>query len=172
MAVTGFGFPDKSYDVKDIVFSDYHIESDNGQLLNGRITINTLSVDASADKRNWDRNGEWSDAILKMRSTNLVNGLFRYFANNSKITAKVVAISPKQLDLIISINDISQNISLPYQITDGVLKATGSLELKDYSIDEALNVFATVCTYAWHRGKTWTDIKFDFSVPVVQSDCQ
>lgn len=172
LGLTGFGFPDKSYDVKDIVFTDYQINAENNQLLNGEIAINGQSIDTTADKRNWDRNGEWPDATLQMRNSNIANGLFKNFADEGKILAKVTAISADVLDLEVTMNGVSQTVKVPYTIEAGVLTAKGTLDMADFNTSEALKTFAALCTMAWHRGKTWTDVAFYFTVPVAESGCQ
>ena len=44
---TAYGFPDKSYDVKDNTFTDYELSSESGKLLNAGIVIKTASVDTT-----------------------------------------------------------------------------------------------------------------------------
>lgn len=172
LGFTGFGFPDKSYDVKNNTFTSFKIESSEGKLLNGSITIDTKSVDTTADKRNWDRNGEWPAATLTLRNSNIANGLFGNFSDGGAIKATVTAIEADALTLSVAMNGATKEVKMPYKVENGVLNAKGNIDLMDFNAGDALKAFAAVCTNAWHRGKTWTDVEIYFSVPVSETGCQ
>lgn len=171
LSFTGYGFPDKSYDVKDNTFTDYKIDSPNGKLLNGSIVINSKSVDTSADKRNWDRNGDWPEPTVTLRNMNIVNGLFGHFADEGAIKATVTGITADALELSVTMNGVTKTTTLAYTVEGGVLSAKGTVDLADYNTDAALKTFAALCSAAWHRGKTWTDIDIFFTVPVNEPGC-
>lgn len=171
MGFTGYGFPDKSYDVKDNTFTDYRIQNDNGKLLHASITINSHSIDTSADKRNWYRSGNWPEPTIQMRNQNIVNGLFSQFVDDSTITASITAIDDNNITLSITMNGVTQTTTLSYEIADGVLNAKGSIDIADYHTEKALKHFAAICSNVWHRGKTWTDVDIYFTVPVAESRC-
>lgn len=168
---TAYGFPNKSYDVKDNTFTEYELASESGKLQGASITIKTASVNTHADKRNWDRSGEWPDATLKLRDMNIVNGLFKAFANGDTISAKISGINDKEITLAVTMNDVTKDVAMPYTIEDGVLKAKGTLEIMDFKAEKAWQQFNNICSTSWHQGKTWTDIDIYFSVPVQEKGC-
>ncbi|WP_298046357.1 YceI family protein [uncultured Cardiobacterium sp.] len=169
---TAYGFPDKSYDVKDNTFTDYELSSESGKLLNAGIVIKTASVDTTADKRNWDRSGEWPDATLHLRNQNIVTGLFKAFANGDTISAKIKAIDEKEITLSVTMNDVTKEVAMPYVVEDGLLKAKGTFDIMDFDAQKAWTQFNNICSSSWHQGKTWTDIDIAFSVPVQEKGCQ
>lgn len=171
LGFTAYGFPDKSYDVKNNTFKDFHLDSSTGKLLNGSIVINTQSVDTSADKRDWSRKKNWPDATIKIRNQNIANGLFKLFSDQGKIQAKVTAIHAKTLDLSVTMNGVSKTVPMKYTVKNGVLEAKGKVELTDFNTAKALQNFAKICSAVWHKGKTWTDVDIAFSVPVKEKGC-
>lgn len=169
---TAYGFPDKSYDVKDNTFTEYQLSSESGKLLNASIDIKTASVDTTADPRNWDRSGEWPEPTLKMRNQNIINGLFKNFTDGESIKATISGITSSDIELSVTMNGVTKTVTMPYTVTDGVLNAKGTLDLADYNTDAAMQAFNAICSSSWHRGKTWTDVDIYFSVPVAESSCE
>lgn len=169
---TGYGFPDKSYVVENNTFSDYALASDSGKLLGATIDIQTASVDTSADPSNWDGSGEWPEATIMVRNQNIATGLFGNFVDGETIKAEIADIDAEKVVLAVTMNGVTQNVDMPYSISDGVLSAKGTLDLVDFNTDEAMEKFAAICSAAWHQGKTWTDVDIYFSVPVAESACQ
>ena len=167
---TSYGFPDKSYDVKNNTFTDYQTISADGKLLNASIVIDTKSVDTFADKRNWARDGEWTDSVINMRNQNIANGLFAHFSDDGKINTSIKEIQQKNIILSLKMNGVERLVTMVYQVKKGVLEAKGRIDLLDFNTKKALQYFAIVCTNVWHRGKTWTDIDIYFSVPVKEKD--
>lgn len=171
MSFTGYGLPDKSYDVKDNTFKKYQLDSADGKLLNGSIVINTESVDTSADARDWSRKKNWPAPTIKLRDKNIVDGLFKHFVDGKHIKATVVGIKAGSLDLSVTMNGVSKIIPMKYVIKNGVLSAQGKVELTDFNTAKALKAFNLLCTATWHKGKTWTDVDIFFAVPVKESGC-
>lgn len=166
---TAYGAPDKSYVVTKNTFTKYQLASSTGKLEGASIEIDSTSVDTSADLNNGE-GGKWDPGIPMIRNMNVVNGLFKSFASPGKIHAKIDKIEGDTLQLAITMNDVTK--TLPMKITEknGQLHAKGTLDIiKDFNGSKAFAKFERVCTQAFHKGKSWSDIEFEFVVPVKKS---
>ncbi|WP_232417864.1 YceI family protein [Methyloversatilis thermotolerans] len=168
---TAYGAKDKSYVVSKNTFNKFELASASGRLLGATIDIDAASVDTSHDLNNGS-GGQWPPTFPAIRNGNVVNGLFRNFANPGRIAAKVSAIDARQLKLDVTMNGVTRAVPMSYKVADGVLSAEGKLDILDFNGAEAFRKFEALCTVAWHKGKSWTDVAIFFTVPVKEKGCQ
>ncbi|HBR98382.1 MAG TPA: hypothetical protein DD979_13550 [Gammaproteobacteria bacterium] len=167
---TAYGAPDKSYVVSQNTFKVYTLASPNGTLRGATIDIDATSLDTSADLSN-GMGGYWAPGIAQLRDMNVVNGLFKQFANPGKIHAKVDSISGDRLSLLVTMNEVTAPVEMVLEEKDSMLHARGSFDLlEDFQADSAFAALEQICTIAWHKGKSWSDVDIEFHVPV-QKDC-
>lgn len=167
---TAYGAPDKSYVVSKNTFKKFDLASSTGKLLGASIDIDATTVDTSNDLNN-GVGGEWHVSLAGVRNGNVVNGLFNNFVNPGKVSAKIAAIHKDKIELAVTMNGQTKNIPMAYRVAEGKLSAEGTLEILDFGASEAFKKFAAICTNAWHKGKSWSDVKIEFSVPVTDQNC-
>ena len=168
---TAYGAKDKSYVVSKNTFSKYELASSTGKLVGANINIDASSLDTSNDLNN-GMGGDWPISLATMRNNNVINGLFNNFINPGKVSAKIAAISKDKIDLAVTMNGQTKTVAMTYTISDGKLNAEGVLEILDFSASEAFKKFGALCTNAWHKGKSWSDVKIEFNVPVSETSCK
>ena len=161
--VTGYGAKDKSYVVSNITFKKFDIKS-KGQLLGTTLSFDPLSIDTSKDMNN-GQGGEWPAAFAAVRNGNITNGFFNNLAKKGNVTAEVVAVNAKDVDVKVTLNGVSKTVKMVYSIDDkGMLSAKGKIDLLDFSASDAFKKFEEVCTAAFHQGKTWSEIGLNFTL--------
>lgn len=168
---TAYGAPDKSYAVSKNTFGSYELASASGKLLGATIEIDATTLDTTHDLNN-GLGGEWPVSIPPIRNLNVVNGLFNNFADPGKIYGEITAINSDQIDVALTMNEVTNTIPMTYTIADGVLSAEGKVDIVDFDGAEAFKQFEAICTAAWHQGKSWTEVDISFSVPVAEATCQ
>ncbi|MEW6037591.1 MAG: YceI family protein [Pseudomonadota bacterium] len=169
----GFGFsftayaaPNKTYVIKDNRFKKFTLASPSGMLQDASIEIDATSLDTGHDLNN-GKGGEWPAAIIPVRDSNVVNHFFKKFDNNpGVVSAKVAGITKDGIDLAVTMNGVTKTVPMKSAVKDGVLSATGTLNVLDFGTGKAFDAFRQVCEMAFHQGKTWSDIEFEFHVPV------
>ncbi|ABE50458.1 YceI family protein [Methylobacillus flagellatus] len=166
---TAFGAPDKSYVVSKNTFKKYEVASSTGKLEGATINIDSTSLDTSADLNNGE-GGKWDAGIPMIRNMNVVSGLFKNFANPGKISAKIDKIEGETLQLAVTMNDVTKVIPMKVTEKGSNFHAKGTLDIiKDFNGSKAFAKFEKVCTQAFHKGKSWSDVDIEFEVPVKKS---
>lgn len=166
---TAYGAKDKSYVVSENTFTKYELASESGKLMGAGITINTNSLDTSKDLNNGG-GGQWPASLAAVRNGNVINGLFNNFSNPGKISGKISSIDAESISLDLTMNGETKTIPMSYSVTNGKLSAEGTLDILDFNGAEAFKKFAKICR-SWHKGKSWSDVKIEFSVPVAEQGC-
>ena len=168
---TAYGAKDKSYVVSKNTFKEFQLASATGNLVGATIDIDATSLDTSKDLNN-GMGGDWHISLATVRNGNVINGLFNNFLNPGKVAAKIIAIGKDKVDLAVTMNGQTKTVVMSYSVTDGKLQAEGTLDIMDFSASEAFKKFAALCTNAWHKGKSWSDVKIEFNVPVSGQSCK
>lgn len=91
--------------------------------------------------------------------------LIKYFfavQNADKITAKVISVTDKIININITMNGISKNIPMKYDGEDKI-KAKGYIDLADFNMLPSLAGINKAC-FAKHKGKTWQDVTIKFTL--------
>ncbi len=91
-----------------------------------------------------------------------------------EITARVTAVSGDDTtgtaDVAITMNGVTRTVPMRYSVGDEGVKATGYVDLADFSALAALASINKAC-YDLHAGKTWQDVAVSFVLPV-RTDCR
>ena len=110
-------------------------------------------------------NGLKFDAGNLARNINLKRHFFKKFADKAKITGHIKKM-PKsnsgELGLVLVANSVRGNIPMKYTIKDGVFEATGTMEMSDFKLNDALVSISKAC-FDLHKGKdgvskTWSTV--------------
>ncbi len=106
------------------------------------------------------------DTKLKMRDKNVA--IIFKGAKSPKILAKVVDVKGDDkagnMDIEITMNEVSKKVPFSYEVEGGKVKATGSIDVLEFALDKSFGDFSKKCK-GFHAGKTWHDVGLKFSVP-------
>lgn len=166
---TAYGAKDKSYVVTQNTFTQFELASESGKLLNASIDIDATSLDTSKDLNN-GQGGQWPENLAAVRNGNVVNGLFNNFVNPGKVMAKIGAIDASSISLDVTMNGETRTVPMNYSVADGKLTAEGTLDILEFNGADAFKKFSRICR-SWHKGKSWSDVAIQFSVPVAEKGC-
>ena len=120
--------------------------SEKSYLGTSTVTINTTSVDSKNSGR---------DAKL-----------VKYFfgvQNVKSITAKVVSVENKLINVDITMNGITKTIPMKLDFDDNKVEAEGHIDLADFNMLPSLSSITKAC-YDLHKGKTWQDVEIKFEL--------
>jgi len=84
------------------------------------------------------------------------------------ITAKVVAVSDKIINIDITMNGITKTVPMKLNATDKV-EAQGYIDLADFNMLASLAGINKAC-FSKHKGKTWQDVAIKFELEI-HKDC-
>ncbi|RDU58353.1 YceI family protein [Helicobacter sp. MIT 99-5507] len=108
-----------------------------------------------------------------VKNENLTNFFFAYFKKDkdAKSLIKVKfenVIEGKDKGTIlanITMNGVDRRVPLQYNIKDGKLSAIGTIDLLDFSLDNAYKKLIEGCEEL-HEGVTWTQVELYFEAPI------
>ena len=78
------------------------------------------------------------------------------------ITAKVVSLSDKLINVAISMNGVTKTVPMQLTATDKI-EAQGYIDLADFNMLPSLTGINKAC-FAKHQGKTWQDVAIKFEL--------
>jgi len=160
---TFYGAEDKSYIVTKNTFKTATSNFPNEKLLNATLSIDTLSIDTSADMSN--QNSKWPAAMATVRDNNIKNSFFKLFEKNQdKIDVKIVKIEASSMNLEFSINGVTKIIPFTYKVDANTIKAKGKLDVLDFGVAKAWKQLSIIAK-SFHHGKSWSEIDINFEVP-------
>ena len=102
------------------------------------------------------------------RDANIVRHFFQKFAGGLEIKTSVVKATKETIETSITMNKVTKNQSLTYKIEKSMIKASGSFDMLDYSLDGALASINKAC-FDLHEGKTWSDVGLEVIIPFEES---
>lgn len=102
------------------------------------------------------------------RDANIVRHFFQKFTGGLEIKTNVVNATKEKIEVSISMNKVTKNQNLTYKIEKSMIKATGSFDMLDYSLDGALASINKAC-FELHEGKTWSDVGLEVIIPLEES---
>ena len=102
------------------------------------------------------------------RDANIVRHFFQKFTGGLEIKTNVVKATKETIEASISMNKVTKNQTLTYKIEKSVIKASGSFDMLDYSLDGALASINKAC-FDLHEGKTWSDVGLEVIIPFEES---
>jgi len=117
----------------------------NHLLLNTTVNLNMSHLDADNDMKN--------------------SAINKFFVNNlstKNVSANVVSLYEKSLDVKIMLNGVTKVIPMKYTIDEGKIKAMGVIDALDFGLASALKILNTAV--AGHLNKGWYDIPISFDI--------
>lgn len=160
---TFYGAADKSYVVTKNTFKTATSNFPSDKLLNATLSIDAFSIDTSADLNNGK--SKWPVAMVNVRNNNTINNFFKLFEKDAgKIDVKIVKVGSDSIDVEFKMNGVTKTIPFSYKMEADMIKATGKLNILDFSLDKAWGQFSVVCK-SFHQGKSWSEIDINFEVP-------
>lgn len=99
---------------------------------------------------------------------NLTNEFFKKFVGkNIRVKIEKITEGDNQGILLakISMNKKTQLVPMQYEIKEGILSASGVIDVLSFKLDSALEQLAKACS-ALHEGYTWSQVKVGFVIPV------
>jgi len=120
------------------------------------------------------------DTKNKGRDKTLVDNFFGKL-NGKTINGTIIAINRDKnkdgkkvyhgvVDVNITMNNKSIVIPMRYNYKDENFKAKGTIDIFDFSADDALKNINKSC-FALHKGKTWNDVAVEFSTTIKATLC-
>lgn len=104
---------------------------------------------------------------MKFRDNNITSTLFK-LSGFSEIQAKVMDVKGNDkkgtLKVEINMNNVKKVVSMPYTIDSNTVKASGTIDVLDFSMNKGFTAFAAKCK-AFHANKTFTDVTIAFELP-------
>ncbi|OUR96594.1 hypothetical protein A9Q84_09615 [Halobacteriovorax marinus] len=82
---------------------------------------------------------------------------FKPMMDGAKIEGEVVSMNAKKVVVLFKMNKKSVKVPLNYTVSNNELKASGTLDVLDFSLNSQLAALNKAC-FAKHKGKTWSDV--------------
>lgn len=125
-------------------------------LANASFNIPTSSVNSA----NPDRDGK----IVKHFFSSMVGG--------SELSGKVLAASDSELNVLLTMNGVTDTVPFALSASDSLLSLVGTIELADYQALASADSLNKVC-FDLHKGadgvsKLWPDVKLEISAQLKQ----
>ncbi|ADN08705.1 YceI family protein [Sulfurimonas autotrophica] len=132
-------------------------------------TFDNISIKA-ADTKSEKSFLKTSTVIIDTSSINSKNKgrdakLVKYFfavQGVKNITAKVVSLSDKIINIDITMNGVTKNIPMKLNTSDKI-EAQGYIDLADFNMLPSLAGINKAC-FSKHKGKTWQDVTIKFEL--------
>jgi polyisoprenoid-binding protein YceI len=94
------------------------------------------------------------------RDVKIAKFFFSTMENGSKINGEVVKLTSKKVVVRFTMNNKSVEVPLKYTIANNELKAMGTIDILDFSLNSELAALNKAC-FAKHEGKTWNDVDIE-----------
>ncbi len=94
----------------------------------------------------------------KGRDGKIAKFFFSTMNGGKKIVAKVKKLTNKKMLLSITMNGVTKDVPMSYQIDGKKLKAKGFIDVLDFGLSDELAAINKACK-ALHEGKTWADVE-------------
>ncbi|RXJ86830.1 YceI family protein [Arcobacter sp. CECT 8985] len=118
-------------------------------LKSANVKINTLSLDSG----------------LEVRNKSMVSTLFS-LKSAEEITASIIEVDADTNNLVLQVtmNGVTNDVSMQYMIKDSKVMAKGEIDILDYHMSEPFAKFAKEC-FDLHKGKTFSEVTIAFELP-------
>jgi len=141
----------------------YHAVAPEGKNFREILVGSTVSIDTqSVNSKNPGRDVKLVQFFFKqMKGETITAKILDYKA------IKVDRGQPKKGTLFteITMNGVSKKVPMSYTFKEGVLSATGVVDIFDFSASKALSSINKAC-FDLHQGKTWNDVSISFSTHI------
>jgi hypothetical protein len=105
------------------------------------------------------------DSKNPFRDKNITSTLF------SLATSKVIIGSVKSVDeanktlvLNVTMNEVTKEVAMAYDVKDGNIMAKGTIEILDFAMKSPFMAFANKCA-SFHGNKSFSDVTIEFTIP-------
>ncbi len=93
------------------------------------------------------------------------NNILKYFVSNledTSITAKIIRVNVKTLDIKFTLNKISKIIPMKYKVSENKVIVKGVIDTQDFNLAPALKILNKEVKA--HQNKSWFDIPIKFEL--------
>lgn len=105
------------------------------------------------------------DSKLPFRDKNITSTIFS-LASAKMIKGSISNVdeAKKTLTLDLTMNDVTKQIPMTYEVKDNKIIAKGKIEILDHNLKSSFEAFALKCK-AFHQNKTFSDVDVEFTLP-------
>lgn len=94
----------------------------------------------------------------KGRDGKIAKFFFSTMSGGKKIDAKVKKLTNKVMTLTITMNGVTKDVPMSYELKGKKFKAKGFIDVLDFGLSDELAAINKACK-ALHEGKTWADVE-------------
>jgi polyisoprenoid-binding protein YceI len=135
-------------------FNDIKLDIKNSDKLSDFLsTAKVKIVSASLESKNPERNDNITSTLFSLATSKLIAGSI------SKVNEK-----ENTLTLAVTMNEVTKDIPMTYEIIDGNIIAKGTLEILDFNMKDSYLAFAKKCAEL-HENKSFSDVNIEFTIP-------
>jgi len=147
----------------------YKANQKEGKNFKALLVGSTVSIDLSKiDTKNAGRDKTLIENFFGKLTTKTIDGKIISIKADPKKDGKTVYHGT--VDVNITMNSQSVVIPMRYNYKNENFKAKGTIDLFDFSANEALKSINKSC-FSLHKGKTWNDISIEFSTTIKATLC-
>ncbi len=101
----------------------------------------------------------------KERNLNITSTLFS-LASSKMIEGSIVKVDEKEKKLVLNItmNQVTKQVPMMYEITSDKIIAKGTIDILDYNMENSFMAFAKKCA-TFHENKSFSDVDIEFTIP-------
>lgn len=105
------------------------------------------------------------DSKNPFRDKNITSTLFS-LATSEAIIGSITSVDleNKKLVLNVTMNQVSKEVAMSYDIKDSQIVAKGSIEILDFDMKNPFMAFAKKCA-GFHGNKSFSDVDVEFTIP-------
>lgn len=105
------------------------------------------------------------DSKNPARDKSIVGSLFA-LATSADIKGSILSVDEKAKTLVLNftMNEVSKEVPMSYEIADNQIKAKGQIDVLDFSMSEPFKAFAKTCEKL-HNGVSYSEVGIEFTLP-------
>ena len=135
-------------------FKDINITIEKNDDLTKFLTSSTVTIKtASFDSKNPGRDASITSTLFALATSEVIKG-----------SVKSVDESNKTLILNVTMNEVSKEVAMTYDIKEGKIIAKGVIEILDFDMKNPFLAFAKKCA-VFHKNKSFSDVNIEFTIP-------
>lgn len=135
-------------------FKDINITIAKNDDLTKFLTSSTVTIKtASFDSKNPGRDASITSTLFALATSEVIKG-----------SVKSVDESNKTLILNVTMNEVSKEVAMTYDIKEGKIIAKGVIEILDFDMKNPFLAFAKKCA-VFHKNKSFSDVNIEFTIP-------
>lgn len=105
------------------------------------------------------------DSKNPFRDKNITSTLFSLATSKTiKGTISRVDTAKEMLILNLTMNEVTKQVAMKYQMVNSSIVAKGTIEILDYDMESPFMAFAKKCA-ALHQNKSFSDVNIEFTLP-------